>query len=125
MKKNIYEDPEFFIKYSDMPRSIGGLDAAGEWPSFRALLPELRGKRLLDLGCGFGWQSRYAREQQAQSVVGVDLSEKMLARAKQTQVPKSGSGALAFVKTGGNHWEKWFIAIPYPGTGGSLLLATD
>ncbi len=36
---------------------------------------------MLDLGCGFGWHCRYAREQQARSAVGVDLSEKMLARA--------------------------------------------
>ena len=48
----------------------------------RTLLPDLRGKRVLDLGCGFGWHCRYAREQQAQSVVGVDLSENMLARAR-------------------------------------------
>jgi SAM-dependent methyltransferase len=39
---------------------------------------------VLDLGCGFGWHCRYAREQQARSVVGVDLSERMLARARET-----------------------------------------
>src|SRR5438132_585639 len=65
-----------------MPRSVSGLESAGEWGAFRALLPDLRGRRLLDLGCGFGWHCRYAREQGAQLVVGVDLSEKMLARAK-------------------------------------------
>ncbi len=37
---------------------------------------------MLDLGCGFGWHCRYAREQGARFVIGVDLSEKMLARAK-------------------------------------------
>jgi SAM-dependent methyltransferase len=65
-----------------MARSIGGLEAAGEWPAFRELLPALRDKNVLDLGCGFGWHCRYARQQQARSVVGVDLSEKMLARAR-------------------------------------------
>ena len=65
-----------------MTRSIGGLDAAGEWLAFRTLLPELRDKNVLDLGCGFGWHCRYARQQQARSVVGVDLSEKMLAHAR-------------------------------------------
>lgn len=82
MKQNKYDDPSFFAKYSQMPRSIGGLDAAGEWPVFRELLPELREKDVLDLGCGYGWHCRYAREQHARSVVGVDLSEKMLARAR-------------------------------------------
>ena len=84
MKQNKYDDPTFFANYSQMARSIGGLDAAGEWPALRALLPKLRDKNVLDLGCGFGWHCRYAREQQARSVVGVDLSEKMIARARES-----------------------------------------
>jgi SAM-dependent methyltransferase len=84
MKQNKYDDPEFFASYSNMARSIDGLAEAGEWHAFRSLLPDLRDKRLLDLGCGFGWHCRYARERQARSVVGVDLSEKMLARARQS-----------------------------------------
>jgi ubiquinone/menaquinone biosynthesis C-methylase UbiE len=84
MKQNKYDEAEFFGNYSKMRRSIGGLDDAPEWHAFRALLPDLHHKRLLDLGCGFGWHCRYARQQQARSVVGVDLSEKMLARAKST-----------------------------------------
>ncbi|NQX69242.1 class I SAM-dependent methyltransferase [Paenibacillus alba] len=82
MKQNKYDESGFFANYSQMPRSIGGLDAAGEWTAFRALLPELKDKRVLDLGCGFGWHCRYAREKQARSVVGVDLSENMLERAR-------------------------------------------
>ncbi len=82
MRQNTYDDPAFFANYSQMARSIGGLEAAGEWPAFHALLPALRDKHVLDLGCGFGWHCRYARQQQARSVVGVDLSEKMLARAR-------------------------------------------
>ncbi|KRE48896.1 class I SAM-dependent methyltransferase [Paenibacillus sp. Soil724D2] len=83
MKQNKYDDLGFFEKYSEMPRSIGGLNAAGEWPVLRVMLPELRDKRVLDLGCGFGWHCQYAREQQARSVIGVDLSEKMLAYARE------------------------------------------
>lgn len=83
MKQNKYDDLGFFEKYSEMPRSVGGLNAAGEWPVLRAMLPALRDKRVLDLGCGFGWHCKYAREQQARSVVGVDISEKMLAYARE------------------------------------------
>lgn len=61
---------------------MSGLDEAFEWDAFRSLLPEFRDKRVLDLGCGFGWHCRYARQQQASSVVGIDLSENMLARAR-------------------------------------------
>ena len=81
-QNNKYDDPEFFARYSAMPRSTAGLEAAGEWHAFRALLPGLAGKRVLDLGCGFGWHCRYARQMGARSVVGVDLSENMLERAR-------------------------------------------
>lgn len=83
MKQNIYDNQEFFTRYSGMARSIGGLNEAGEWHAFRALLPTLDNKRVLDLGCGFGWHCRYMREQHVQSVLGVDLSERMLNRAKE------------------------------------------
>ena len=86
MSANQYDDNQFFERYQKMARSIGGLAAAGEWHEFQKMLPDLSGKRLLDLGCGFGWHCRYAAEQGAASVVGIDLSAKMLqeARAKKT-----------------------------------------
>jgi SAM-dependent methyltransferase len=84
MKQNKYDEPEFFAEYSRMPRSIHGLGAGMEWETFQALLPDLRDKRVLDLGCGFGWHCRYVHEHGATKVVGIDLSEKMLARARAT-----------------------------------------
>ncbi len=59
-----------------------GLDGAPEWPSLRALLPDLAGKRVVDLGCGFGWFCRWARTQGAAHVLGLDVSAKMLGRAR-------------------------------------------
>lgn len=84
MKQNIYDDPVFFERYSSMARSRQGLEEAGEWPVFRALLPYLADKKVLDLGCGFGWHCRYAAQQEARRIVGIDLSEKMLTRARET-----------------------------------------
>lgn len=84
MKQNKYDDAQFFAKYEKMPRSVYGLDGATEWPAFRSLLPDLQGKRVLDLGCGYGWHCRWARAAGAVAVVGVDLSEKMLARARKS-----------------------------------------
>ncbi|MGM7722558.1 class I SAM-dependent methyltransferase [Metabacillus sp. Hm71] len=83
MKQNKYDDVTFFAKYEKMPRSVKGLEGAGEWHVLKELLPELKNKRVLDLGCGFGWHCRYAREQQASSVIGIDISEKMLQKARE------------------------------------------
>lgn len=83
MRQNKYDDAAFFAKYREMPRSIGGLEAAGEWHELRAMLPDFQGKRVLDLGCGYGWHCRYAREMGAEAVLGIDISEKMLAQARR------------------------------------------
>ncbi len=82
MTQNIYDNPEFFEGYSRLGRSVEGLAGAAEWPALRALLPDLRGIRVVDLGCGFGWFCRFARAQGATRVLGLDVSEKMLARAR-------------------------------------------
>src|SRR3954463_14761571 len=81
MTQNIYDQPGFFQGYSRLERSIAGLDGAAEWPALRAMLPEMRGLRVVDLGCGFGWFCRWAAEQGAAQVLGLDVSEKMLERA--------------------------------------------
>ena len=83
MKENRYDDELFFEKYSQMPRSVKGLSGAGEWRELEKLLPDFRGKRVLDLGCGYGWHCIYAAEHGAAHVTGVDLSEKMLEVARQ------------------------------------------
>jgi SAM-dependent methyltransferase len=84
LTQNIYDDPGFFEGYSRLGRSVEGLDGAAEWPALRALLPDVRGLRVLDLGCGFGWFCRWARTQGAAHVLGLDVSERMLARARAT-----------------------------------------
>lgn len=82
MAQNIYDEPEFFAAYSQLGRSVAGLEGAAEWPALQAMLPDMRGLDVVDLGCGFGWFCRWARENGAAAVLGLDLSEKMLARAR-------------------------------------------
>jgi SAM-dependent methyltransferase len=84
MTQNIYDDSGFFENYSQLRRSLEGLDGAPEWPAIRALLPDLQGREVLDLGCGFGWFCRWARQNGAAHVRGLDVSERMLARARAT-----------------------------------------
>ena len=90
MQENKYDNPVFFEKYSQMSRSREGLSGAGEWETLKDLLPDFAGKRVLDLGCGYGWHCIYAMEQGAMSVTGVDLSEKMLEVAREkTHFPQA------------------------------------
>jgi 2-polyprenyl-3-methyl-5-hydroxy-6-metoxy-1,4-benzoquinol methylase len=127
-----------------MDRSLHGLAGAAEWPSLRSLLPDLRGARILDLGCGFGWFSRWAREQGAQSVLGFDVSENMLKRAiemtsddaivyrkfdlEQTELPEAGfdlvfsSLALHYVENLGRVFRSVFRALV---PGGWLIFSTE
>lgn len=83
MKENKYDDPAFFEQYRKMNRSQKGLEGAGEWHALQGMLPDLAGKTVLDLGCGFGWHARYAMESGAKAVTGIDISRKMLERARE------------------------------------------
>jgi len=82
MTQNIYDNESFFTEYSRLLRSVEGLDGAPEWPTLRSMLPEVSGCRAVDLGCGFGWFCRWARQNGAASALGLDVSEKMLRRAR-------------------------------------------
>lgn len=110
--QNIYDDPQFFAGYSQLTRSVQGLNGAPEWPALRALLPPLAGRRVLDLGCGFGWFSRWALGQGASEVLGLDVSENMLARAR-AEGPADGATALRYQRTDLEHLER--LSLPEAG----------
>ena len=82
MAQNVYDNEEFFTGYIQLPRQQEGLHGGRDWPHTRALLPDLKGKRVVDLGCGIGHFCRYARNEGAATVLGVDISENMISRAK-------------------------------------------
>lgn len=82
MTQNIYDNQDFFGRYSKLDRQVKGLEGVPEWKSVRALLPNLKGKRIIDLGCGFGWFCRFAVEQGAKSALGIDISKTMISKAK-------------------------------------------
>jgi SAM-dependent methyltransferase len=82
MTQNIYDDPDFFTGYSQLERSKIGLAGMAEWPALEALLPDMMDKRVIDLGCGYGWFCRWAEDKGASEILGFDVSERMLARAR-------------------------------------------
>ena len=83
MKENKYDNEIFFQKYSQMLRSQKGLQGAGEWSELEKILPDFCGKTVLDLGCGYGWHCKYAAEHRAASVLGTDISHRMLQKAQE------------------------------------------
>ena len=101
MTQNIYDNEEFFEGYSRLARSVEGLDGALEWPALRALLPDLRGLKVVDLGCGFGWFCRWARQHGAVHVLGIDVSERMLARSRAN----TQDAAIAYTRADMEHLE--------------------
>lgn len=54
-----------------------------EWRCIRKLLPELKGKSVLDIGCGTGIFTFLLEAFEPERLAGIDLSEKMLAIAKK------------------------------------------
>lgn len=83
MSQNIYDDANFFAGYATLDRSVKGLDGAPEWPAIQQILPTMRDLRAVDLGCGYGWFCRWARDQGAAQITGLDLSQRMLERARE------------------------------------------
>ncbi len=82
-KQNIYDNEIFFEGYKKLREREKNANVLFEIPAIFSLLPDLKGLRILDLGCGFGEHCKKFVELGAEKVVGVDISEKMLAVAKE------------------------------------------
>lgn len=82
-KQNIFDDSTFFDGYKKIRESKENANVLFEIPTLFSMMPELFGKRVLDLGCGFGEHCKMFVERGALSVVGIDISSKMLEVAKK------------------------------------------
>lgn len=49
-----------------------------EWKAIKSILPDLKNKRIIDLGCGTGRFSFLFESMNPKNIVGIDLSEKMI-----------------------------------------------
>ena len=85
MKQNIYDDKAFFEKYDELRINQRGLNANDliEIPAFRNMMPNVKNKKILDLGCGYGENDNYYKELGAKSVLGVDISTHMIEMANR------------------------------------------
>src|SRR5688572_13043319 len=80
--QNIYDDRRFLEGYAGLERFGGGWDRALEQPVFLSLLPDVLGKRVVDLGCGAGQLALHLADAGAAAVVALDVSERMLELAR-------------------------------------------
>ena len=96
-----YDNEYFFKQYAKMPRSREGLTAAGEWHQLKTLFPSLQKKSFLDLGCGYGWHCKFAKEQGASRILGIDLSRKMIDEAQK----RNGSAEIIYRVCGIEEYE--------------------
>ncbi len=76
----------FLKNIQKMPRSRKGLGGAGEWHQLKELFPDMKNKTILDLGCGYGWHCKYAAENGAKQILGIDLSEKHDTGSKKEKI---------------------------------------
>ena len=85
MKQNIYDDKEFSEKYDELRINQKGQNANDliEIPAFRKIMLEVKGKKILDLGCGYGENDKYYKELGAKSVLGLDISTHMIEMANK------------------------------------------
>ena len=82
-KTSVYDKENFFALYQKLRSNPISLNEIVEKPTMLSLLPNLQGKKLLDLGCGTGGHLQLYLERGAAKVIGTDLSEKMLEQAEK------------------------------------------
>ena len=80
--QNIYDNEEFFDGYRKLRENRYSANETEEKPALFSLCPDLCGKSVLDLGCGYGENCERFKSRGASRVLGVDISERMLAVAK-------------------------------------------
>ncbi len=100
--QNIYDNPEFFDGYRQLRSNKFSANNLEEKPALFSLAPDLSGKAVLDLGCGYGENCAEFKAMGASVVLGVDISEKMLAIAVEEnpdiEFIRADMSDLSFIK---------------------------
>ncbi|MBE6627830.1 MAG: class I SAM-dependent methyltransferase [Ruminococcaceae bacterium] len=81
-QQNVYDNEIFFEGYRKIRQKESNANDLFEIPALLSMMPDLKGKRVLDLGCGYGEHCKLFVDRGAERVVGIDISKKMLEIAK-------------------------------------------
>jgi SAM-dependent methyltransferase len=79
---DFFEDPDIFKTYLSSRHRPDGPNETLEKPTFLQLLGEVKGRQILDLGCGDGMFALELFEAGCNNYLGIDASEKMVQVAK-------------------------------------------
>ena len=82
-QQNIYDNDTFFDNFKGLRSDEINFNDVIETPILTAMLPDMKGRKVLDIGCGMGQHAMQYSKAGAASVLGTDISEKMLAFAKE------------------------------------------
>ena len=82
-QQNIYDNEIFFENFKNLRGNEVNFNDLIETPILLALIPDLHGKNILDIGCGMGQHAKQYSDMGAKSVLGIDISEKMLGYARE------------------------------------------
>lgn len=91
MKQNVYDNKTFSVAYDKMRKDDKGRNANDlvEIPNFRKLIPNVKEKKILDLGCGYGENDKYCRNLGAKEILGIDISEHMIKIAEKNNTDEN------------------------------------
>lgn len=97
MKNEIEKNwDEMSVAYENFTEDEDSYSYTIEWPCIKRMLPKLNGKKILDLGCGTGRFGFLFEKENPLSVLGVDISQKMLSLAEHKAIKKNSKAK--FVK---------------------------
>lgn len=88
-RQNIYDNTTFYNEYKEMRESNINANELIEIPIMKTMLPNLKGKKILDLGCGNGTMSKYFIQNGASYVLALDISQNMIEEAKEKNNDKN------------------------------------
>jgi SAM-dependent methyltransferase len=89
MSHNFFDDDVIFENYKAMRSKTINYNNLMEQPSMKLLLPDLKNKVVLDMGCGFGINCVDFIKMGASKVVGIDISKNMLSVAMNENANES------------------------------------
>lgn len=81
-KQNVYDNDNMFEGYKELRKKHDNANTLVEKPALFSILPNMYGKYVLDLGCGYGEHCKEYKKLGAKKVVGIDISTKMIETAK-------------------------------------------